>query len=52
VNAPPDGHTLLFVTAANATNPALYGNLNFNFLRDIAPVASIERMTYVMAVNP
>jgi tripartite-type tricarboxylate transporter receptor subunit TctC len=52
VKAPPDGHTLLFVTSANATNPALYGYLNFNFLQDIVPVASIERQTYVMAVNP
>src|SRR5262249_13813494 len=43
---------LLYVTAANATNPALYGNLKFNFLSDIAPVASVERMTYVMTVNP
>jgi tripartite-type tricarboxylate transporter receptor subunit TctC len=52
VKAPPDGHTLLFTTSANATNPALYGHLNFSFLQDIAPVASIERQTYVMAVNP
>jgi tripartite-type tricarboxylate transporter receptor subunit TctC len=52
VKAPPDGHTLLFTTSANATNPALYGHLNFNFLQDIVPVASIERQTYVMAVNP
>ena len=52
VKALPDGHTLLFVTSANATNPALYGHLNFNFLQDIAPVASIERQAYVMAVNP
>jgi tripartite-type tricarboxylate transporter receptor subunit TctC len=52
VKAPPDGHTLLFVTSANATNPALFGHLNFNFLQDIAPVASVERQTYVMAVNP
>jgi tripartite-type tricarboxylate transporter receptor subunit TctC len=52
VKAPPDGHTLLFVTSANATNPAFYGRLNFNFLQDIAPVASVERQTYVMAINP
>jgi tripartite-type tricarboxylate transporter receptor subunit TctC len=52
VKAPPDGYTLLFTTSANATNPPLYGHLNFSSLQDIAPVASIERQTYVMAVNP
>src|SRR5262249_47151726 len=41
VRAPPDGYTLLFVTATNALNHTLYNNLNFNFIRDIAPVASI-----------
>ncbi|MGA2942893.1 MAG: tripartite tricarboxylate transporter substrate-binding protein, partial [Xanthobacteraceae bacterium] len=39
VNAPPDGHTLLMVASANAITPTLYENLNFNFMRDIAPVA-------------
>src|SRR5215204_2847400 len=39
VNAPPDGHTLLFVTPVNAINAALYDGLTFNFIRDIAPVA-------------
>src|SRR5262245_10388834 len=38
VRAPPDGYTLLFVTATNALNHTLYNNLNFNFIRDIAPV--------------
>src|SRR5262249_60990369 len=40
VRAPPDGYTLLLVNAANAINATFYGNLNFNFLRDIAPVVS------------
>src|SRR5262245_12837122 len=43
VKAVPDGYTLLFVTSINAANAALYDNLNFNFIRDIAPVASIDR---------
>jgi tripartite-type tricarboxylate transporter receptor subunit TctC len=52
VRAPDDGYTLLLATGANATNAALYEKLNFDFIRDIAPVASIIRDTYVMAVNP
>ena len=40
VRAPPDGHTLLLVDAANAINATLYDKLNFNFIRDIAPVAA------------
>jgi tripartite-type tricarboxylate transporter receptor subunit TctC len=52
VRAPPDGYSLLFVTSANAINATLYDNLNFNFIRDIAPVASIIRVPYVMEVNP
>jgi tripartite-type tricarboxylate transporter receptor subunit TctC len=52
VRALPDGYTLLFVTAANAFNATLYDNLNFNFIRDIAPVASTMRVPYVMVVNP
>src|SRR5262249_55019666 len=52
VRAPPDGYTLLFVTATNALNHTLYNNLNFNFIRDIAPVASIYRTPFVMLVNP
>jgi tripartite-type tricarboxylate transporter receptor subunit TctC len=43
VNAPPDGYTLLLVTSVNAINATLYGKLNFHFIRDIAPVASIHR---------
>jgi tripartite-type tricarboxylate transporter receptor subunit TctC len=38
VNAPPDGYTLLLVGATNAINATLYEKLNFNFIRDIAPV--------------
>ena len=43
VRAPPDGYTLLLVGPANAINATLYEKLNFNFIRDIAPVASIIR---------
>ena len=52
VNAPPDGYTLLLVAPANAINATLYEKLNNNFLRDIAPVAGINRFPNVMEVNP
>jgi tripartite-type tricarboxylate transporter receptor subunit TctC len=52
VRAPTDGYTLLLVASANASNATLYDNLNFNFIRDIAPVASIMRAPFVMEVNP
>jgi tripartite-type tricarboxylate transporter receptor subunit TctC len=52
VRAPPDGYTLLFVTSANAWNGALYANLNFNFIRDIAPVGSTHRGFGVLVVHP
>ena len=53
VRAPPDGYTLLMeVVTANVINATLYANLNFNFIRDIAPVASIGEGSYVMVVNP
>jgi tripartite-type tricarboxylate transporter receptor subunit TctC len=52
VRAPPDGYTLLLVGTANAINATLYDKLNFNFLRDIAPVASIMRTASMMVVNP
>jgi tripartite-type tricarboxylate transporter receptor subunit TctC len=52
VRAPADGYTLLLVSSANAANAALYDKLSFDFLRDIASVASIIRAPYVMAVNP
>jgi tripartite-type tricarboxylate transporter receptor subunit TctC len=41
VRAPPDGYTLLYVNVTNAINVTLYDKLNFNFIRDIAPVASL-----------
>jgi tripartite-type tricarboxylate transporter receptor subunit TctC len=52
VRAPPDGYTLLLSNTANATNPALYEKLNFNFIRDITPVAGIIRVPQVMLVHP
>ena len=52
VRAAPDGYTLLQVTSANAWNATLYDNLNFNFIRDIAPVASIYRAPAVLVVHP
>jgi tripartite-type tricarboxylate transporter receptor subunit TctC len=52
VRAQPDGYTLLMVSAANVTNAALYDSLNFNFIRDIAPVAFIDRVANVLEVNP
>jgi tripartite-type tricarboxylate transporter receptor subunit TctC len=51
VHAPADGYTLLLVTPPNAINASLYDNLNYNFLRDIAPVTSIMRTPMVMEVN-
>jgi len=52
VRAQPDGYTLLLVSAANAIGATLYDNLNFVFLRDIAPVAGVIRVPNVMEVNP
>ena len=52
INAPPDGYTLLLVGATNAINATLYEKLNFNFIRDIAPVASLIRQPEIMVVNP
>ena len=52
VRALPDGYTLLLVNTANAINATLYEKLNFNFIRDIAPVASITRTSSLMLVNP
>ncbi|MGB6548940.1 MAG: tripartite tricarboxylate transporter substrate-binding protein, partial [Xanthobacteraceae bacterium] len=52
VEAPPDGYTLLWTAAANTINATLYPDLNFNFIRDIAPVAPAARTLFVMVVNP
>ena len=52
VRAPPDGYTLLRSCTGNAINATLYDKLNFNFIRDIAPVAGIIRGPYVVVVNP
>ena len=52
VRAPPDGYTLALVGAPSAINATLYEKLNFNFIRDIAPVANILRFPNVMVVNP
>ncbi len=51
VNAEPDGYTILLVNPANYINASLYTNLKFNFIRDIAPVASFNRVPNVMTVN-
>ncbi|HEY6355454.1 MAG TPA: tripartite tricarboxylate transporter substrate-binding protein, partial [Burkholderiaceae bacterium] len=52
VNSPPDGYTMLLVNPANGINATLYKNLNFNFIRDIAPVAGLVRTPNVMEVTP
>jgi len=52
VRAPPDGYTLLQINSGNAVNATLYANLNFNFIHDIAPVASTCKTPFVMVVNP
>jgi tripartite-type tricarboxylate transporter receptor subunit TctC len=52
VRSPPDGYTLLLALSGNAINATLYQNLNFNFIHDTAPVASISRIPLVMEVNP
>ena len=52
VQAPPDGHTLLLTSVGNAVNASLYDRLNYNFLRDIAPVAGISREPLAMEVHP
>src|SRR5262245_2369163 len=52
VRSPADGYTLLLVAPANAINATLYDRLNFNFIRDVAPVAGLIRVANVMEVNP
>jgi tripartite-type tricarboxylate transporter receptor subunit TctC len=51
VQASPDGYTLLLITTTNAINATIYDKLNFNFIRDIAPIGSVMRTTNVMLVN-
>jgi tripartite-type tricarboxylate transporter receptor subunit TctC len=50
--ASPDGYTLLLITSANAINATLYDKLNYNFIRDIVPIASIVHVPLVMEVHP
>jgi tripartite-type tricarboxylate transporter receptor subunit TctC len=52
VHSPPDGYTVLVVSSSHAINATLYEKLNFSFIRDVAPVASIMRVPNVMVVNP
>jgi len=52
VRATADGYTLLIATGANAVGATLYEKLNFNFINDIAPVAGLIRIPFVMEVNP
>jgi tripartite-type tricarboxylate transporter receptor subunit TctC len=52
VRAPADGYTLLLVSPANVINATLFDKLNYNFIRDIAPVAGISRESIIMVVNP
>jgi tripartite-type tricarboxylate transporter receptor subunit TctC len=51
VNAPADGYTLLMAVRTDVINATLYGNLKFNFIRDIAPVASIANAPFVMVIT-
>ena len=51
INAEPDGYTVLLINPANYINATLYANLKFNFVRDIAPIASFQRVPNVMTVN-
>jgi tripartite-type tricarboxylate transporter receptor subunit TctC len=51
-HAPPDGYTLLLTVSANAINETLYGNLNFDFSRDLVPVAGFASTPFVFVVNP
>src|SRR6516162_1754896 len=52
INAAPDGYTVLLVNPANGINTSLYKKLNFDFIRDVAPVAGLTRVPNVMEVNP
>jgi tripartite-type tricarboxylate transporter receptor subunit TctC len=52
IRAPADGYTLLMVTGSNAINATLFDKLNYNFIRDIAPVAGVIRSPLVLEVHP
>ena len=52
IRAPADGHTLLIASSSAAINATLFGSLNFNFVRDTAPISSIVRVPQIMQVNP
>src|SRR5882724_3154269 len=52
VKAPPDGYTLLQIATPNGLNAALYPNLSFDFVRDIAPIIGIMRTSYAIVVHP
>jgi tripartite-type tricarboxylate transporter receptor subunit TctC len=52
VRSPPDGYTLLMVAPSSTINATLYQHLNFEFLRDIAPVASVVRQSQIMLAHP
>lgn len=52
VKSPADGYTVLVIATANAINTTLYPNLPYNFARDIAPVAGLVRISYIVAVHP
>ena len=52
LHAAADGQTLLLASATNAINATLYDNLNFNFIRDMAPIASINRIPLVLEIHP
>ena len=52
VRSPPDGYTLLLANGSNAINATLYDRLNFDFIRDIAPISRLATFSFVMVVNP